>query len=332
MESERIYNILVTGGSGFIGWNFLNYIFNNNSLKYNVVVNLDAGDYSAINEMNLDTEKYKFYRGRIKDVSESIIENYNIDLIINFAAHTHVDNSIKGVYDFVSNNVLEMSVLMENARLIWSKKNIKGLFVQISTDEVFGSLEDQGFIPFNEYTLHHPNNPYSASKSAAEVMLRSFMHTYNFPSIITNCSNNYGFGQHNEKLIPKIIENCLNKKTIPIYGDGLQCRDWIYVDDHCEGIISAIKKGKIGNSYLFGGDKTISNLEITKKICSIVDKETNSLSPHESLIEFVTDRLGHDKTYLVDYTRSFIDLGWFPKTKLDFGLEKTVKWYLNKEK
>jgi len=332
MESERSYNILVTGGSGFIGWNFLNYIFNNNSLNYNVVVNIDAGDYSAINEMELNTEKYKFYRGRMKDLSESIIENYNIDLIINFAAHTHVDNSLKGVYDFVSNNVLEMSVLMENAKRIWSKKNIKGLFVQISTDEVFGSLEDQGGFAFNENTLHHPNNPYSASKSAAEVMLRSFMHTYSFPAIITNCSNNYGFGQHNEKLIPKIIENCLNKKTIPIYGDGSQCRDWIYVDDHCEGIISAIKNGKVGNSYLFGGGKTISNLEITKKICAVVDKETDSLSPHESLIEFVTDRLGHDKTYLVDYTRSFVELGWFPKTELDVGLEKTVKWYLNKNK
>lgn len=330
MESERIYNILVTGGSGFIGWNFLKNLFNKNLLKYNVVVNIDAGDYSAINTMDLSTEKYKFYHGRMKDLSESIIDNYNIDLIINFAAHTHVDNSIKGISDFVNNNVLEMSILAENARRKWEEKNVKGLFLQISTDEVFGSLEDQGGLPFNEYTLHHPNNPYSATKSAAEVILRSFMHTYNFPAIITNCSNNYGPGQHFEKLIPKIISNCLNKKTIPIYGDGNQCRDWLHVDDHCEGIVLAVKHGIVGNSYLFGNNSVVSNLEITKKICRIIDSKINSLTPSESLIEFVTDRLGHDRTYMVDYTRSLIELGWSPNISLEIGLENTVDWYLNK--
>jgi len=330
MESTRKKNILVTGGLGFIGWNFINKVLGENLIECDVLVNIDSGEYSAINNIPLETPKYKFYKGKMGELSESVLENYNIDTVVNFAASTHVDNSIKSVKAFVENNVLEMSILMENCRNFWKKKNIDGLFVQISTDEVFGSVEDQGGISFNEYTLHHPNNPYSATKSAAEVLLRSFMHTYNFPAIITNCGNNYGPGQHEEKLIPKIIKCCLEKKSIPIYGNGMQKRDWIYVDDHCEGIARAIHLGRKGDSYLFGTTKNVTNLELTKIICRILDKKLNSISPLESLIHFVEDRLGHDVTYTVDYARSLQMLGWEPKTDLSEGLEKTVDWYLNK--
>jgi len=330
MESNGRKNILVTGGLGFIGWNFINKVLGENLIECDVLVNIDSGEYSAINNIPLETPKYKFYKGKMGELSESVLENYNIDTVVNFAASTHVDNSIKSVKDFVENNVLEMSILMENCRNIWKQKEIDGLFVQISTDEVFGSVEDQGGISFNEYTLHHPNNPYSATKSAAEVLLRSFMHTYEFPAIITNCGNNYGPGQHEEKLIPKIIKCCLDKKTIPIYGDGLQKRDWIYVSDHCEGIVDAIMHGRKGDSYLFGTCKNVTNLELTKTICRILDKKLDNRSPFESLIEFVEDRLGHDVTYTVDYLRTTQMLGWEPKTELSDGLDKTIDWYLNK--
>jgi dTDP-glucose 4,6-dehydratase len=330
MESTRQYNILVTGGLGFIGWNFLRYLYHQDKLKFNKVINVDARFYSAINscyQIYYD-KRYSFVNRDIKHVSEEFLRNHSIDLIINFAASTHVDNSIKSCTDFVYNNIVGAVSLADNAKNYWKNDNIDGLFVQISTDECFGSVEDQGGFPFDENTLHHPNNPYSASKSAAEVMLRSFMHTYQFPAIITNCSNNYGRGQHEEKLIPKIIDNYIRNKKIPIYGNGLQKRDWIYVDDHCQGIIDSILYGIRGNSYLFGTNKTITNIELTKTVIGILDDKTGNRK--DNLIEFVEDRLGHDITYQIDYARSLCDLGWSPQIELKEGLENTINWYLSK--
>lgn len=326
MESKRQYNILVTGGNGFIGWNFLQYLINEKPIPYGKIVNVDAEEYASINHIPHSTPNYVYHHGRMKN-SHFLIEQYDIDLIFNFAAHTHVDNSIKGVTDFVQSNVLDMSVLAEAARLYWEKRKEQGLFIQISTDEVFGSVENQDGVAFNEFSTYCPNNPYAATKAAAELMLFSFGQTYNFPYIITNCSNNYGGGQHKEKLIPKIINNCLEGKDIPIYGDGKQQRDWIYVKDHCKGIVAAANKGNIGESYLFGTNKTIENITLVKLITKIIEQETGKQDLDE-LITHVDDRLGHDVLYKTDYTKSYTDLGWYPETPLLRGLIDTVRFYI----
>ena len=332
MEQERRYNILVTGGKGFIGWNFINYLFSQDRLKFGTVVSVDAEDYAAINGPSgkqLCDPCFHYYKGRMGAIGGVLIDAYKIDLIVNFAAHTHVDNSIKGVGEFITNNIGEMATLADAARIYWKANNIDGKFIQISTDEVYGSVEDQG-AAFSEFSFYHPNNPYSATKAAAEMLLKTFGHTYQFPFIITNCSNNYGPGQHEEKLIPKIIQNCLEGKKIPIYGDGQQKRDWIFVDDHCEGIVDAILYGRNSDAYLFGTNKNVTNLELTKTICAILDEIHPGDDPYENLIEFVEDRLGHDRTYRIDYLKSYTDLGWYPKTDLKDGLQKTVEWYHNR--
>lgn len=707
MESKRKSNILVTGGLGFIGWNFIRYLYNQNEIEFESVVNIDSMDYAAINSFPENSDRYFFYKGKMGEISNEILEKHNIDLIFNFAAHTHVDNSIVDVIPFLENNVLEVGRLISNAKKYWDKRGFSGLFVQIScydettraltkeglkhyyelkegdivfsinpttkiieekkikkvivqdysgnmihfknkktdllvtpnhrmyftdkeqkqilfdeaqnilksnnlyfpkgkykgkeqdtvsvkgigdvstldlfyvcgmfagdgftsvqkrktisksglskkesdikrrdpvtgkfikltgeqrgnkeftycnsyriffdvpendkcrkrlenclsnlgikwkahknksgehiyfsslewveffkqfghgfknknipkwmmeydsaylnslfdglidsdghytknnkkvfstsspqlrndvceiaiklgmsprfsirdsnhfglyndriikstvpsyniyfrednvglaqkeastvpyngkvwcvtvednknlvverngilhisgnTDEVFGSIEDQNNLglPFDEYSLLHPNNPYSASKASAELLIRSFVHTYNFPAIITNCSNNYGPGQHSEKLIPKIISNALNGKTIPIYGDGLQKRDWIFVNDHCEGIISSVKNAKIGSSYLFGTNKNVTNLELTNLVLERLNFYKPIKESYKNLITFVNDRLGHDRNYCIDYTRTMFETGWYPKTELLEGIDKTVLWYLN---
>jgi dTDP-glucose 4,6-dehydratase len=332
MESNKRKNILVTGGLGFIGWNFIRHLYNQSEIEFERVVNIDSMEYSAINTFPENSDRYSFYKGKMGEISKSVLEKHNIDIVFNFAAHTHVDNSLKTVIPFLDNNVLEVGKLIENCKSFWDKRGENGLFVQISTDEVFGSLEDQGpfGLPFNEYSLLHPNNPYSASKASAELLIRSFVHSYNFPAIITNCSNNYGPGQHNEKLIPKIISNCLSGKNIPIYGDGLQKRDWIYVDDHCSGIISAAKNFTKGSSYLFGTNRSITNLEITNLVINRLDFLFPKSSSYKNLLTFVEDRLGHDRNYCIDYARTMFETGWYPKTSLVEGIDKTVSWYLNK--
>lgn len=334
MESKRKSNILVTGGLGFIGWNFIRYLYNQNEIEFESVVNIDSMDYAAINSFPENSDRYFFYKGKMGEISYEILEKHNIDLIFNFAAHTHVDNSIVDVIPFLENNVLEVGRLISNAKKYWDKRGFSGLFVQISTDEVFGSIEDQNNLglPFDEYSLLHPNNPYSSSKASAELLIRSFVHTYNFPAIITNCSNNYGPGQHSEKLIPKIISNALNGKVIPIYGDGLQKRDWIFVNDHCEGIIASVKNAKIGSSYLFGTNKNVTNLELTNLVLERLNFYKPIKESYKNLITFVNDRLGHDRNYCIDYTRTMFETGWYPKTELLEGLDKTVLWYLNNYK
>lgn len=334
MESIRKKNILVTGGLGFIGWNFIRHLYNQDEIQIESIVNIDSKEYSAINTFPLNSDRYFFYEGKMGEVSKTVFPKHNIDFVFNFAAHTHVDNSLKTVIPFLENNVLEVGRLIENCKSFWEKRGEKGLFVQISTDEVFGSIEDQNpyGLPFDEYSLLHPNNPYSSSKAGAELLVRSFVHSYNFPAIITNCSNNYGPGQHSEKLIPKIIHNCLSEKQIPIYGDGLQKRDWIYVEDHCKGVLAASKNAKIGSSYLFGTNRSITNLEITNLVIDRLDFLCPKNSSYKNLITFVEDRLGHDRDYRIDYARTLVETGWYPETSLLEGIDKTVAWYLNKLK
>lgn len=329
MEQKRRYNILVTGACGFIGWNFIRRLYETDKISFNRVINMDKMDYSAINPTHEPyyDNRYIFVRGDIKYNSFSIIPKYKIDLVINFAAQTHVDNSIKSSYSFIENNIVGMHMLMEECRKYWTQKGIQGKFININTDEVFGSVEDNGGQPFTDKTPFKPNNPYSASKASAQLLLNSYVNTYNFPGLSTNCSNNYGPGQHHEKLIPKIIKNYLDKESVPVYGDGLQSRDWIYVDDHCDGVIDAILKGESGQSYLFGTNKIIPNIELVKTIQNILESKN---IPGRAGIQYVPDRPGHDRTYRIDYTSSTERLGWKPSTELYNGLEKTIDWYLNK--
>lgn len=332
MEQRRFKNVLVTGGLGFIGWNFLRVLFQKEHLDFERVINVDSCQYSAINSKNelYYDDRYKFYKTDIKYINETFLKQHEIDVVVNFAASTHVDNSINSIRDFVENNIVSFSLLMQSCKNYWEKNNTDGLFIQISTDEVFGCVQDQNGVAFDEYSILHPNNPYSATKASAELLLKSFGHTYNFPYIITNCSNNYGFGQHSEKLIPKIINNLKNGEKIPIYGDGLQQRDWLFVDDHCDGIIKTIQYGKKGENYLFGTNKNITNLQITKIILEQYNSLQNTNFELDDVVSFVQDRKGHDRVYRIDYLKSYSELGWSPITSLQQGLEQTVKWYLNK--
>jgi len=330
MERKKRKNILVTGGCGFIGWNFLRELFLSNEIEFERVINLDVKDYSAINPEHdsVYDERYVFVQGDIQYSSYKIIKQYDIDTIINFAAKTHVDNSIhESSYSFMNTNILGFYTLLEESKKYWDATKKDGLFIQISTDEIFGSVEHNNGESFTETSKIHPNNPYSASKASAEMIALSYYNTYNYPIIITNCSNNYGPGQHTEKLIPKTIKNCLENKNIPVYGDGKQCRDWLHVSDHCKGIIKTIKKGKIGQRYLFGTNKYVFNVDIVSEILSSVKEKINDCS---SSIEFVKDRPGHDRVYRVDYNKSRCALDWEPTISLKEGLESTVDWYVNK--
>ena len=330
MESKR-YNILVTGGCGFIGWNFLKLLFKEDLLPFNKVVNLDILNYAATNATHEPyyDDRYTFVRGNITtDTVYKILNKHKIDLIVHFAAQTHVCNSIEGPRPFLESNIFGTYNLLEEARYFWNDEKIEGKFILVSTDEVYGSVEDQGGKAFTEETPYHPNNPYSASKAAADHIAKAYFNTYNFPVIVTNCSNNYGPGQHTEKLIPKIIDSCVNWTDIPLHGDGTHQRDWVFVEDHCKGIARAITYGKNGESYLFGTHKNLQNIEIADYICDYFDKTTLNKASHHTLKKFVTDRPGYDKTYLIDYSKSRRDLGWEPLISVYDGLEKTIESYI----
>ncbi len=310
------YNsFLVTGGAGFIGSNFIKYLLENYNPE--IVVNLDKLTYAG----NLDntsgfdhSENYKFIRGDVCDhvLVSNLFREYNFDIVINFSAESHVDNSIQDSSPFITTNIVGTYNLLEVA-----KDQVKR-FVQISTDEVYGSLGPTGF--FTEETPLNPNSPYSASKASADMLVRAYNKTHNMDTIITRCSNNYGPYQFPEKLIPLAIGKLLSNNKVPIYGDGKNVRDWIYVSDHCEGIIQAIKLGKSGHVYNFGADCELTNLELVKNLVSI-------LSLTEDRIIFVEDRKGHDFRYAIDNSKSVKELSWKPKISIDAGLQKTVKWY-----
>ena len=309
--------ILVTGGAGFIGSNFINYWLE----KYSddKIINLDLLTYAG-NLDNLKTVEnnpnYTFVKGDICD--EKLVNELvkNIDLIVHFAAESHVDRSVASSEDFIRTNVNGTRVLLDAA-----KNNGKIRFHHVSTDEVFGSL---GFSDpkFNELTPYNPHSPYSASKAASDHLVRAYFHTHKLPITISNCSNNYGEYQFPEKLIPLFVTNLLENKKVPLYGDGKNVRDWIYVGDHNRGVDSIIRKGKIGETYCLGGGNELSNSEITSIIL-------NLLGFGEEMIEYVADRPGHDLRYAIDITKIEKELNWYPEVDFDAGIKHTINWYKN---
>jgi dTDP-glucose 4,6-dehydratase len=309
--------ILVTGGAGFIGSNFILYWLKNH--PQDLVVNLDKLTYAG-NLENLksiqSSPNYQFIQGDICDSSVAEQAVRGVDTVVHFAAESHVDRSITEPGEFVRTNVLGTQVLLDAAL----KNNVKR-FHHISTDEVYGSLNLEDKSIFNERTLYNPRSPYAASKAGSDHLVRAYYHTYNLPITISNCSNNFGPYQFPEKLIPLAITNLLEGKKIPVYGDGLYVRDWLYVEDHCRAIDLILEKGKIGETYCIGGlTEDISNLEVIKKILKLLGKDENS-------IEYVKDRMGHDRRYALDWSKIKTELGWEPQYGFDEWLEKTVSWY-----
>ena len=309
--------ILVTGGAGFIGSNFINYILNKRDDVF--IVNVDKLTYAG-NLENLSgieqKKNYIFVKGDITDreLIQDLFTKYSIKHVINFAAETHVDRSILGSEVFTTSNVLGTNVLLEV-----SKRNEVERFLQISTDEVYGSLGPEGL--FTETTPLSPNSPYSASKTAADLLVLAFNHTYGLPVVITRCSNNYGPYQFPEKLIPLMIINTLNNKKLPVYGDGLNVRDWIYVLDHNRAAELVWEKGRVGEVYNIGASQEMTNIEIIKLIL-------NALGKSEELIEYVKDRPGHDRRYAIDSTKIQNELGWKPEYKFEEAIQHTIEWYL----
>ncbi|MCS6987961.1 MAG: dTDP-glucose 4,6-dehydratase [Chloroherpetonaceae bacterium] len=312
--------ILVTGGAGFIGSNFVRYMLQNHAYR---IVNLDKLTYAGNLENLADVESrpnYRFVKGDICDrlLIETLFEEEKIDAVINFAAESHVDRSILGARVFVETNVLGTQTLLDAAKKFGVER-----FVQISTDEVYGTLGETGY--FTEETPLAPNSPYSASKAGADFLVRAYHETFNLPTIITRCSNNYGPYQFPEKLIPLMIANALNDKPLPVYGDGLNVRDWLYVEDHCRAIDVALHNGKVGEVYNIGGHNEKRNIDIVKLILQKLGKP-------ESLITFVKDRPGHDRRYAIDASKIERELGWKPQETFETGIEKTIRWYLDNRK
>lgn len=331
-------NVLVTGGAGFIGSNFIHYL---HRIEPDCqIINLDALTYAGNldNLSGLAKKNYVFTQGDICDLDlvQSIFSRYSVDTVVHFAAESHVDRSILGPMPFVHTNIVGTATLLEVARKKWLNKHCLPIesirFHHISTDEVFGSLEPDDS-PFSETSPYAPNSPYAASKGASDHLVHSYFTTYGLPITITNCSNNYGPYQFPEKLIPLMILNAKIGKPLPVYGDGMQIRDWLYVEDHCQAIHLVLKKGIPGQTYNIGGNNQPSNVEVIKMICRIMD-EINPKSPnfpHDSLIEYVADRPGHDRRYAMDISKIQKDLGWQPHESLESGLKKTVRWYLENE-
>lgn len=316
-------NILITGAAGFIGSNFAEF-FVSKYPEYNVVV-LDKLTYAGnMDNLKKVADKITFVKGDICDFDfvKDLFIKYSIDGVIHFAAESHVDNSIKDPFVFTRTNVMGTHTLLEVAKQVWGEGS-PNKFVHISTDEVYGTLGETGY--FTEDTQIKPNSPYSASKASSDLIARSYFETYKMNVSITNCSNNYGAYQHNEKLIPHMIKLAMNDEKLPVYGDGKNIRDWLYVEDHCEAIDLVFHNGKAGERYNIGGHNEKRNIDIVKLILKHMGKS-------EDLIEFVEDRKGHDYRYAIDPSKIKRELGWEPKTKFEDGIIKTIDWYLeNKE-
>jgi dTDP-glucose 4,6-dehydratase len=327
--------ILVTGGAGFIGSNFvLRWI----KREASAVINLDKLTYAG-NLQNLttvaDDPRHEFVQGDIndRDLVRNILERRRPRAIVHFAAESHVDRSIVGPDDFIRTNIDGTFALLEAARAYW--KNLSGnpgfRFLHVSTDEVYGSLGPHD-PPFSEMTPYAPNSPYAASKAASDHLVRAYRHTYGLPTLTTNCSNNYGPFQFPEKLIPLMIFNALNGKPLPVYGDGLNVRDWLYVEDHCEAIAAVLKSGRQGETYNIGGWNEKKNIDIVHLICDIVDELAGSRGKsRRELVTFVKDRPGHDRRYAMDARKIERELGWRPKETFETGIRKTVGWYLENQ-
>ena len=328
--------ILVTGAAGFIGCNFVSYLLSrfNNIHIYCLDKLTYAGNLENLN-MIPEKDRFTFIHGDIcdKKLVDSLLRKYEIETIVHFAAESHVDRSITNPQEFIQTNVMGTFVLLESAKQFWlNEKKWNGdncRFHHISTDEVYGTLtfDDP---PFHEKTPYAPNSPYSASKAASDHLVRSFFHTFSLPVTTSNCSNNYGPFQHSEKLIPTVIRSCLENKPIPVYGDGKNIRDWLFVEDHCSAIVKIIQMGRLGEVYNIGGKAECNNISLVKSICELLDE----LKPHEEkyceLISFVKDRPGHDWRYAIDNTKIQTELGWSPEHTMEQGLKQTVLYYLNR--
>jgi dTDP-glucose 4,6-dehydratase len=330
-------HILVTGGAGFIGSNFVPYFIENNADYH--LINLDlltyAGNLENLSEVE-NHPRYTFVQGDICDGAfvNELFEKYQFHDVIHFAAESHVDNSISGPEAFIKTNVLGTFNLLDAARKLWmtgpnayKEQFQNSRFHHVSTDEVYGTLGETGL--FEETTPYAPNSPYSASKAGSDLIVRSYFHTYNMDVVTTNCSNNYGPKQHNEKLIPTIIRKALSGENIPIYGDGKNVRDWLYVLDHCTGIELAFKNGKAGETYNIGGRNERNNLYIVETVCSILNElKPKTSGAYQDQITFVKDRPGHDLRYAIDATKIENELGWKAAENFETGIQKTVAWYL----
>jgi dTDP-glucose 4,6-dehydratase len=328
----KVRVLLVTGGAGFIGSNFVLEAVR----RGHRVVNLDALTYAG-NRDNLESlhgnASHIFVQGSILDgeLVGSLLVKYNPDAIVHFAAESHVDRSIVGPRAFVDTNITGTFTLLDAAL-----KHVRGMaesdrtnfrFLHVSTDEVYGSLEPDE-AAFHEETSYKPNSPYSASKAASDHLVRAYFHTYGLPVVTTNCSNNYGPYQFPEKLIPLMIHNAIHGKPLPVYGDGQNVRDWLYVADHCDAIFTVLEKGILGETYNVGGLNEQKNLDVVKILCAILDELHTAGAPHERLITYVKDRPGHDRRYAIDCRKLQNELGWHPKESFATGIRKTVEWYL----
>lgn len=310
--------MLVTGGCGFIGSNFIRLELQANPNLS--IINVDKLTYAGNLENLADFQsdpRYQFARGDIcdKEFINSLLKDGNVDAVVNFAAESHVDRSILDSSPFVQTNIVGTQNLLDCSRQHQIKR-----YLQVSTDEVYGSLGDDG--KFTEETPLAPNSPYSASKAAADLLVRAYVHTFNFPAVTTRCSNNYGPYQFPEKLIPLFISNALQGQSLPVYGTGLNIRDWIHVEDHCRGIGAALRQGKVGEVYNFGGNSELTNLDLTYALLEALGKP-------KTLIRYVADRPGHDHRYAIDATKAKRELGWEPKTVFQEGLRQTIDWYLS---
>ncbi|MGG6270696.1 dTDP-glucose 4,6-dehydratase [Leptolyngbya sp. AN03gr2] len=326
---------LVTGGTGFIGSNF---VLKARTQQWANIVNLDKLTYASnpqtLSQLQQD-HGYTFVRGDIADSNllQRLLNQYQPSAIINFAAESHVDRSILNPQAFIDTNIIGTFQLLQASKAYWEQLSIEQRhqfrFLHVSTDEVFGSLSPTA-PAFREDTTYAPNSPYAASKAGSDHLVRAYHHTYGLPTLTTNCSNNYGPRQFPEKLIPLIILNALDSKPLPIYGDGKNIRDWLYVEDHCDAIYQVLQQSQIGETYTIGGNNEQSNLAVVDQICTSLDR----LAPkpnfqHASLITFVKDRLGHDRRYAIDCSKIKRDLGWEPKESFESGLLKTIQWYLD---
>jgi dTDP-glucose 4,6-dehydratase len=330
--------LLVTGGAGFIGSNFVTLVINSTDLT---VINLDkltyAGNLATLEQFR-HSDRHIFVQGDIGDrqLIDGLLAQYQPQAIVNFAAETHVDRSIDGPASFIETNINGTFTLLESARQYWRQLSEidRDLFrfLHISTDEVFGSLAPDE-PAFTELTPYTPNSPYSASKASSDHLVRSYFHTYGLPTLITNCSNNYGPYQFPEKLIPLTILNAFAGKSLPIYGDGQNVRDWLYVEDHCRAIALVLDRGAPGETYNVGGNAERNNLWLVKQLCAILDEllPASPNCPHHQLIEFVTDRPGHDRRYAIDFTKIQTQLGWEPQEDISSGLRRTVQWYIDNQ-
>ncbi len=327
-------NVLVTGGAGFIGCNFVRHLLATDPEIRIVTLDLltYAGSLDNLRDLS-DPARHLFVQGDIRDraLVDRLLREHRIDTIAHFAAESHVDRSITGPAAFVQTNLVGTFTLLEAARTAWLDGNTAEhrRFHHISTDEVYGTLQRDD-PPFTETTPYAPNSPYSASKAGSDHLVRAYFHTYGLPAVTTNCSNNYGPFQHGEKFIPTVIRSCLRHKPIPVYGDGSNIRDWLYVEDHCRGIDAVIRRGRSGETYNIGGCNEWANLDVAQLICQLLDERRLEHAPHERLITFVTDRPGHDWRYAIDAGKMDRELGWRPQETFQTGIAKTVDWYLRR--